>query len=332
MAYKDGVLNCDADCTLDPSGCVSAGTQAFSPCDPEAPEPCGPGLGCRAFAPAGEGMWCLAPCAPEAGCGPIYQCVDVGQGDFVCLMEGATRDTPCWEDFRACAPGEGTCLTTQAGAGDPHTYRCKLGCEAVGSQLGCPGGEWCLPNAAGHVAPVQEDGAYLTCTPATTPCQDGQYCLPVSATEHFCYALMGWCGSPVPLCGGLDKDDQEACAAAQPCDASDASAYCAVGIGSIVPLSAPGFAVCVPQEGTAGGACVGFCELSNGQERQCGDGYVCVQPTKDQAMLYFVEQPAAPVPCQGDGDCASFQGYFCAVVTGDPAQKCYRGYKMCAGN
>jgi hypothetical protein len=210
-------------------------------------------------------------------------------------------------------------------------WRCKVVCDEIGATVGCPGGETCLKNTNGHFVPVKEDGAWKTCLSELDPCGGAQACLSVGGGNFLCYDPVGWCGTAVPLCVGLGSAEHAQCAEDDPCEATDASLYCTVGTGDPLAFPNPGFAVCVDVPGNPNGACVGFCELENGEIAQCGTGYSCVQPSPGEAMLFYASQPAGPASCANNSTCDTAGQYFCATLSTDPQPRCYRGYRMCKG-
>ncbi len=330
-AYGYGTVKCQPDCQLDISQClpVAEPGQHGAPCMLGQQGTCEDPYSCMVVEAAQSSYHCLVPCAVTAACPEGWSCEAIGPQSNVCMPATAPRDAPCWENFQACADSGQQCMNTAATETQYVDWRCKEVCDTIGAQAGCPAGETCLKNTNGHMNPVKVGGAWKTCNPTSAPCGGTESCLPVGGGNYYCYAPAGWCGTPVPMCGGLEPADQAACAQSAPCEASDASLYCVVGSGDPAAFPNPGFAVCVDVPGSDQGACVGFCELETGEIAQCGAGYTCVQPTPDQAMLFYKEQPGGPNVCTDGSECDAANQYFCATLSTQAQPKCYRGYRMC---
>ena len=331
LAYGYGTLKCQPSCELDTSLCVPAPEpgQHGAPCALGQQGVCEDPYSCMLVEAAKSSYHCLVPCSASAACPEGWSCEQLSQQSKVCMPATAPRDAPCWENFQACEDPDQQCMNTSATETQYVDWRCKVACDVIGAQDGCPAGESCLKNTNGHMNPVKVGGAWKDCNPTTSPCGPSESCLPVGGGSHYCYAPVGWCGIPVPMCGGLNSQDQFGCAQDTPCEASDASLYCVVGSGDPASFPNPGFAVCVDVPGAAQGACVGFCELETGEIAQCGAGYTCVQPTPDQSMLFYKAQPNGPNTCTDGSECDSAGQYFCATLSTGQQPQCYRGYRMC---
>jgi hypothetical protein len=329
--FGSGLLKCQPSCELDTSLCVSAAEtgQHGAPCVLGQAGSCEEPYSCMLVEAAQNAYHCLVPCSVTAACPEGWSCVSMSAQAEVCMPATAPRDTPCWENFQACQDPTHQCMNTASTETTYVDWRCKIVCDDFGSQDVCAPGESCLKNTNGHMNPVKVGGAWKICNPTSSPCGPSESCLPVGGGSYYCYAAIGWCGTSVPICGGLTPEDQASCAVNSPCEATDASLYCAVGNGDPASFPNPGFAVCVDVPGVEQGACVGFCELETGEIAQCGAGYTCVQPTPDQSMLFYKEQPNGPNTCTNGFECDSVGQYFCATLSTQPQPKCYRGYRMC---
>ena len=330
-AYGSGNLKCQPSCELDTSLCVPASEagQHGAPCLLGQANSCEAPYSCMVVEAAGSAYHCLVPCSASAACPEGWSCEAIGPQAQVCMPATAPRDAPCWENFQACQDPAHQCMNTTATETQYEDWRCKVVCDAIGSQDVCAPSESCLKNTNGHMNPVKVGGAWKTCNPTTSPCAPAESCLPVGGGSYYCYAPAGWCGTPVAMCGGLSPEAQASCAIDSPCEATDDSLYCVVGNGDPAAFPNPGFSVCVDVPGMNTGACVGFCELETGGIAQCGAGYTCVQPTPEQAMLFYKEQPGGPNTCDDGSQCDSAGQYFCATLSTQQQPKCYRGYRMC---
>ena len=270
---------------------------------------------------------CLKPCAgpgDTATCG-VNGCggISFGTNDtrYYCLPRTATRDEPCRDNLKLCAPGEGTCLSTEYRTGEgPVNFRCKVACDggSIGSQGSCGEGELCARNSASYADIQRVNGQNVPCVgDDASGCAPGHACLGFSGGARYCAKWVGWCGSVTPLCGRLDYTGIARCVSESPCDDREDHKICGITTAEGTPADTMCFKFGL------GPVCVGVCDAGE-ESLDCGEGFLCRIPPAVERFYYNLEANGA-VPCQSSDDC--LEGNDCKYFNQGP--RCGRPLRLC---
>ena len=280
---------------------------------------CQPRLRCASTADCASDSICdskSGACIPAETCTADVQCKqgEICTSDFTCTAGcRATGDCPIGLVCRPCAPGT---LADQCRTGS----QCVLGpCD---TQLSCPYGDYCLPDATGEKLctrdpqhrPFCEPCARQAGTPINCPGSNANYCL-IDTSKPFPQAF--YCGvdcSQGQTCpNGYQCRDVRIVVPTQ-CKSTDALSACPYGVTNNVPPVA-----CDPAKSHA---------RTDGQAGSVNDDCEAAQPPLVGAVC-DPKTNRCSAQCTGTGE-AGVQAFCSCIQDGDcPQDVCDSNGRVC---